>query len=67
MPVNNLYLNLYIKFQILMDREDGQDTIEYALAVALIALAAVAGIKGLASGLDAAYNNLGVKFAAKVA
>lgn len=65
--MNNLYLNLYIKFQILMDREDGQDTIEYALAVALIALAAVAGIKGLASGLDAAYNNLGVKFAAKVA
>jgi Flp pilus assembly pilin Flp len=65
--MNNLFLTLYVKFQIFMEREDGQDTIEYALAVALIALAAVAGIKGMASGINAAYNTLGVKFAAKVA
>jgi Flp pilus assembly pilin Flp len=65
--MNNLFLNLYIKFQILMDSEEGQDTIEYALAVALIALAAVAGVKGMASGINTAFNTLGVKFAAKVA
>ena len=28
--MNSLFLNLYIKFQILMDREDGQDMVEYA-------------------------------------
>lgn len=65
--MNHLFLNLYVKFQILMDREDGQDMIEYALVVALIALAAVAGVKGMATGISTAYSNLGVKLAAKVA
>lgn len=65
--MNHLFLNLYIKFKILLDSEEGQDTIEYALAVALIALAAVAGVKGMASGINTAFNTLGVKLAAKVA
>lgn len=65
--MNNLLLNLYIKFQIFMDRQDGQDMVEYALVVALIALAAVAGVKGLATGLTTAYTNLGSKLTVKTA
>lgn len=56
--MNNLFLNLYIKLQILMDREDGQDIVEYALATALIALAAVAGMKVLAGGINTAFSNI---------
>ena len=62
--MKDLFLNLYIKFQILMDREDGQDMIEYALLVALVALGAVAGARGLAGGINTAYVNLTAKFVA---
>ena len=64
--MNNLFLNLYIEFQILMDREDGQDMVEYALMVASLAFAAVAGMKGLAVGLNTAYINLSAKLAANI-
>jgi len=65
--MNNLFLNLFIKFQILIDREDGQDMVEYALVVGLIALAAVAGVKGMAAGVNTAFTNLGAKLAANIA
>ena len=64
--MNNLFLNVYIKFQILMDREDGQDMVEYALIVASLALAAVAGMKGLAGGLNTAYINLSAKLGSTI-
>jgi pilus assembly protein Flp/PilA len=64
--MNNLFLNLYIKFQILMDREDGQDMIEYALAVALVALAATASTKALASGISTSYSHISTKLAANI-
>jgi pilus assembly protein Flp/PilA len=39
--------------------ESGQDLIEYALVVALIALAATAGMSTLASGINTAFSTLG--------
>ena len=62
--MKDVFLNLYIKFQILMDREDGQDMVEYALLVALIALASVAGTRALAGSINTAYVTLSSKFAA---
>ena len=59
--MNNLFLHLTIKFQMLMDGEDGQDMVEYALAVALIARGAVAGVRGLAGGIGIIYSNIFVK------
>lgn len=38
--------------------ESGQDLIEYALIAALIALAAVAGMKTLAGGLNSAFTSI---------
>jgi pilus assembly protein Flp/PilA len=43
----------------LHDEESGQDLIEYALVVALIALAATAGMSTLASGINAAFSTVG--------
>ncbi|HLW52782.1 MAG TPA: Flp family type IVb pilin [Candidatus Angelobacter sp.] len=43
----------------LHEEEAGQDLIEYALVVALIALAATAGMSTLASGINTAFSNLG--------
>jgi pilus assembly protein Flp/PilA len=51
-------LQLAIKMQILLD-EDGQDLIEYALVVALIAFAATAGMSTLATSINAAFTSVG--------
>lgn len=51
-------LKLAIKLQILLD-EEGQDLIEYALVVALIAFAATAGMSSLATAINSAFSGIG--------
>jgi pilus assembly protein Flp/PilA len=53
-------LKLSVMLQILKD-EDGQDLIEYALVVALIAFAATAGMSSLATSINIAFTNVGTK------
>lgn len=53
--MNTMFLQLKLKFQALFAREDGQDLVEYALLVSLIALAAVAGVSGLAKEITAVF------------
>jgi pilus assembly protein Flp/PilA len=53
-------LKLSVMLQILKD-EKGQDLIEYALVVALIAFAATAGMSTLANGINAAFGNIATK------
>jgi pilus assembly protein Flp/PilA len=50
---------LYVKMQNLMTREEGQDLIEYALVVALIAFAATVGMNTLASDINNAFASIG--------
>jgi pilus assembly protein Flp/PilA len=54
-------LKLSVKLQTLMLREEGQDLIEYALVVALIAFAATAGMSTLATDINTAFTNIGTK------
>ena len=56
--MNNLYLKLMIKLQELKNGEEGQDLVEYALVVALIAFGATAGMLALATGLNSAFNQI---------
>lgn len=42
-----------------LKQENGQDLIEYALVVALIALAATAGMNSLAGSINNAFNSVG--------
>jgi len=58
-----MLLKLYVKFQDLMSREEGQDLVEYALVVALIAFGAVAGMKVLAGGVNNAFTTLSTTLA----
>jgi pilus assembly protein Flp/PilA len=41
-----------------LGREEGQDLVEYALVVALIAFAATASMKVLASDINVAFSNI---------
>ena len=52
-------LKLSVKLQTLMLREEGQDLIEYALVVALIAFAATAGMNTVATDINTAFTNIG--------
>ncbi len=61
--MNNLLLKLYVKFQDLKDRQDGQDLVEYALVVALIAFGATAGMGKLASAINTAFSNVSTQLA----
>lgn len=54
-----LLSNVYAKMRSLINREEGQDLIEYALVVALIAFAATAGMNSVASSINGAFVNLG--------
>lgn len=56
--MNNLLLNLFVKLQDLASREEGQDLVEYALVVALIAFGATAGMKSLATGINTAFSSI---------
>jgi pilus assembly protein Flp/PilA len=56
--MNTMLLKLYVKFQDLATREGGQDLVEYALVVALIAFGATAGMKALATGLNSAFQGI---------
>src|SRR5260370_19139338 len=59
------FLKLSVMLQILKD-ENGQDLIEYALVVALIAFAATAGMGTLAAAINAAFNKMGTKLGAYI-
>ncbi len=56
--MSNLLLKLYVKFQELKNGEEGQDLVEYALVVALIAFGAVTGMGALASGINSAFQSV---------
>jgi pilus assembly protein Flp/PilA len=61
--MNNLLLAMYVKLQNLMTREEGQDLVEYALLVCLIALAAITGVKNVATAVTTVFNNISTTLA----
>jgi pilus assembly protein Flp/PilA len=54
-------MSLYFTLQNVLRNEEGQDLIEYALVVALIALAATAGMQTVAVDINQAFSNIGTK------
>ncbi|MFZ0747167.1 MAG: Flp family type IVb pilin [Terracidiphilus sp.] len=59
--MNDLMLKFYINCKNLMACEEGQDLVEYALVVALIAFGAVAAMSTLAGGINTAFNDVSTK------
>ena len=54
-------LMLSIKLRTLLSDEQGQDLIEYALVVALIAFGATAALSTLSTDIAGAFTNIGTK------
>lgn len=61
-------LSIYVKWQValksLLAQEEGQDLVEYALIIALVSLALVAGLTALAGGIDNAFDAVVAKLPA---
>ena len=57
--MKDILLKLYIQIQSLISQDEGQDLVEYALIVALIALACCAGMSKLALAINTAFSGLG--------
>ncbi len=61
--MKNIVSKLRIAIKGLM-KEEGQDLVEYALVVALIAFAATAGMKSLATSINTTFTNISTSLTA---
>lgn len=59
-------LRLIQTVRFLIKEESGQDLVEYALVIALIALAATVGMKSLAGGINKAFDSVSVSLATDI-
>jgi pilus assembly protein Flp/PilA len=64
--MNHLLYQFYAKFQALKDQEEGQDLVEYALVVALVAFGATAGMSALAGGINTAFGQISTTLGANI-
>jgi len=53
--MSNLLSKLNVKFQGLKSGEEGQDLVEYALLLALIALICIAAINGVGTAVNSVF------------
>jgi pilus assembly protein Flp/PilA len=56
--MSNSLLKLYVKLQGLKSGEEGQDLVEYALLVALIALVCITGVNNVATAVNTVFTNI---------
>jgi pilus assembly protein Flp/PilA len=56
--MNRILPVLIAQIQFLANREDGQDLVEYALVVALVAFGATAAMQSLGAGINSAFTNI---------
>jgi len=61
------FWQLYVMTKNLLGREEGQDLIEYALVVALIAFAAIGGMGSLATAINNAFIQIGTTLTSTLA
>lgn len=56
--MNKLIVNISLKIRGLMEHEEGQDLVEYALLITMVALAAVTGMRHVASAINTVFTNI---------
>jgi len=61
--MNKSILKLYVKLQNLTNREEGQDLVEYALLVSLIALAAITSVGYVSTAIKTVFTNISTSLA----
>jgi pilus assembly protein Flp/PilA len=60
--MNTFFLTSVVRFCNLVNNEEGQDLVEYALVVAIIALGATAAMGNLAGAISTAFGTISSTF-----
>jgi pilus assembly protein Flp/PilA len=58
--------NLLHRLKVLLNSQEGQDLVEYALVVALVAFGATAALQTLGSGLNSAFTTISTTLASSL-
>jgi pilus assembly protein Flp/PilA len=61
--MKNIFHKLQVKIQSLRNEDEGQDLVEYALLVSLIALVCISGIGNVATALSTVFTNISTSLA----
>ncbi len=64
--MHSLLTNLCFQARNVLEREEGQDLVEYALVVALVAFGAITGMGFLAAGINNAFSTVATTLTASV-
>lgn len=64
--LNDLLLKLHFRIKDLLAREEGQDLVEYALVVAILAFGAVASMKALGTEIKTAFNTVSSELSSSI-
>jgi pilus assembly protein Flp/PilA len=64
--MNDLMIKMYVAVKSMIEREEGQDLVEYALVVALIAFGAITGMGFLSTGINHAFSGIATTLTANV-
>ena len=64
--VNRTIFKLFVKLQDLKRGEEGQDLVEYALMVAVLAFGATTGMHALAGGINTAFSRISSSLAGNI-
>jgi len=54
---------VWMKLQDLMANDEGQDLVEYALLISMVAITAIAGVGHVASAVTKIFNNISTSLA----
>ncbi|MGB8844476.1 MAG: Flp family type IVb pilin [Terracidiphilus sp.] len=58
-----MLVSFYLRLNDLLNGEQGQDLIEYALMMVLISLALISGINGIAVAVNTTFTNISTSLA----
>jgi Flp pilus assembly pilin Flp len=61
--MSNILLGLWVRLESLQSSESGQDLVEYALLVCLIALGCIAGVRHVATAVSTVFGNVSTSLA----
>ena len=64
--MNSVLLRAFLQIRQLIEDEQGQDLVEYALVVSLVAFGAITGMHYLATGLNHAFSGIATTLTSNV-
>ncbi len=64
--MSSMLANVFFHVRNLIEREEGQDLVEYALVVALIAFGAITAMNFLATGINTAFSDVAATLTSNV-